>query len=241
VIQIGGTYLMAYADPMSSGHPVCIHEAVSSNGYQFTAASFSYCSYYGTNFIDPQFFLDNKTGALWMLFSSQWNNCGQTVGTPGEDSALFIQQMNSDGQSIAAGTTPTELLSWDQANAIQNKPASFGSLPCLENPNIIDDSTGGWNPYDLLFSMGTWNGGGNTYVTGEVDCTALNNTSSGCGIDPGAGSVYLNPGGGASTLFTSDASGNYVMYADWLYGIRQDYVGGPTTRCDPSTDPHQCT
>jgi hypothetical protein len=140
--------------------------------------------------------------------------------------------MASNGLSVTG--SPTELLTWAQAASIKNLGA-VGSAACVENPNIVNDAN---NNYDLLFSIGTYNGGtpeGGQYYTGEVACLNLNDSSSGCGYNPSGGSVVIKPGGGASTLTTGDPSGNYLMFANYVSGLRNDYVGGPTTNCNPGT------
>jgi hypothetical protein len=183
-------------------------------------------------FLDPQIFQDKTTGDVWLLFSDQAFS-GTTPCGDGPDSSLWMVQLNSTGLSVTG--SPIELLTWSQASSIKNLPSSLGSAACLENPNVLNDAN---NNYDLLFSIGTYNGGspeGSTYVTGEVACLALNDSSSGCGVDPSGGSVLIKPGGGASTLNTSDPSGNYLIYANYVSGLRNDFVGGPTTNCNPAT------
>ena len=234
-IYVGGQYVMAFANP-NTGHN-CIVEATSSDGFHYTLRAFQLCSSNPSSswLIDPQFFLDNSSGQLYLLYSDELQSA--CLGGPG--SAIYIVPMSSNGLTPAGN--PTELLDWNEADAVQFLPSNLGTTPCLENPNIINDSTGGWNPYDLMFSIGQYNlYGGSTYVTGEVDCLALNDTGTGCGVDPGAGSLLVGEGG-TTTLNTSNASSNYLMYAQGIFGLRQDFVGGPTTRCDPSTDPNVCT
>lgn len=234
VIELDGLYVMAYT-AIQSNRSACIGEAYSSVPYgPYTDTGFLFCSVSTAHgFLDPQLFQDTTTGDVYLLFSDQ--SFGPT-GTPcddGPDSSLWIVQMSSNGLSVTG--SDTELLTWSQADSIQHLP-NLGGSACLENPNIVNDPN---NDYDLLFSIGTYNGGtpeGSQYVTGEVACLGLSDAASGCGINPAAGSALINPGGGASTLYTNAPSGNYLMYANYVSGLRNDYVGGPTTDCDPITN-----
>ena len=251
VIYTGGEYVMAMTVLLNSSQ-ACIGFAISTQAfYSFTAQpSYLQCLPYGpaAGLLDPQFFLDSSTGDLYLLFSIQVGpRCTNGGAAAGTGSSLWVERMSSSGLGVQSGTNPQELLSWSQAASIKSLPPvkDLGSTPCLENPNIINDAnSSGGNPYDLLFSIGTWKQSG-TYYTGEVDCGALNDTNLGCGLDPSGGAVFNNQGGGASTLFTNSSSGNYVMYSPLTFvdGIpfRADWVGGPTVNCDPVANPEQCT
>ena len=240
VIQLNGLYVLAYGANQNN-RLSCIGEAYATNPYgPYTDTGFLYCSISTVHgFLDPQLFKDSRTGNVWMLFSDQAFS-GPTPCGNGPDSSLWIVQMTSNGLSVSG--SPVELLTWAQADSIQGLPY-LGTAACVENPNIVNDVN---NNYDLLFSIGTYNQGnpqGNTYVTGEVACLNLNDSASGCGYDPSGGGTVINPsngstslgGGGASTLTTGDPAGNYLMYAQYINGLRNDNVGGPTTNCNPGT------
>ena len=116
------------------------------------------CSPYGTsvNWLDPQFFRDSATGRLYLLFSQEIQPGCTGGGASGTGSSLWIVPMTSDGLSTNGGFTL--LLTWAQATAIKGlNQGSLGGTACLENPNILNDpNQSGGNPYDLLFSIGTW-------------------------------------------------------------------------------------
>lgn len=232
VIALGSRYVMAYT-AVQNNRGACIREATAANAYgPYTSTGFFYCSSSAAHgFLDPQIFLDSTTGYVYLLFSDQsFNSAGVPCGD-GPDSKLWIVKMSSNGLSVTG--SPVPLLTWSQADSIENL-SNLGTSACLENPQIMNDAN---NSYDLLFSIGSYNQGnpvGSTYHTGEVPCTELNATSNGCGIDPTGGSVMINPGGGATTLATNDPAGNYLMYANYLNGLRNDYVGGPTKNCNPN-------
>ncbi len=247
VISAGGQYVMAFGDYFTSGQ-VCLGFAVSANAYTgFTAVPASTrCSPYGTsvNWLDPQFFRDSATGRLYLLFSQEIQPGCTGGGASGTGSSLWIVPMTSDGLSTNGGFTL--LLTWAQATAIKGlNQGSLGGTACLENPNILNDpNQSGGNPYDLLFSIGTWKQP-NSYFTGEVDCGQLDNTNVGCGVDPGGGAVFNQNGGGTSSWNTASPVGNYVMYTPLTFingePFRVDWVGGPTSYCDPIKNPNQCT
>jgi len=163
------------------------------------------------------------------------NGAGVPCGD-GPDSKLWIQPLNSTGLSWSG--SPIELFTWGEAEQIQGLPGSPfpGTQACLENPQLVNDQD---NEYDLTFSMGTYTSNA-TYVTGEVACLALNNTTGGCDVEPTGGGVLISNGGGASTLNTGDPSTNYLIYAKWNTNVtlREDWVG-PTHSCDPNPGP--CT
>lgn len=254
VIYAGGEYVMAYGDYFDDTQ-VCLGFAVSQYAYTgFTALPSSVlCSPYGSqvNWLDPQFFFDTSTQQLYLLFSQEIKpGCSGGLDSsgnplpPGPGSSLWMIPMSSNGLTQTGGYTL--MLTWAQATAIKNlNLSSLGTTACLENPNILNDpNDSGGNPYDLLFSIGTWNQA-NSYFTGEVDCGELDNTNVGCGLDPGGGAVFNANGGGTSTLNTSSPAGNYVMYTPLTFigqtPFRVDWVGGPTSYCDPVSDPDYCT
>jgi Glycosyl hydrolases family 43 len=225
VMFIGGRYLMMYSEYFDNlSRANCIGEATSTDGLNFTPTSFYLCSPdYTHGYLDPSLFVD-LNGNIYFTFSEQWNSCG---GPSGGGSQLWVWQLNSNGTSPVG--SPTLLLTWAQATQVKGLPSSLGNTPCLENPQLDLDP---YNTYDLLFSIGTWNSNA-TEVSGEVACGALNDSSSGCGIDPSGGAVLENPGGGASTLTTGYPDGNYLIWDKWVGSNREDYVG-PTSGCNPS-------
>jgi hypothetical protein len=231
VTYLGGQWVMLYVQIFGT-HAGCIGEATSTDGVHFTHNSFQYCSpddlpQDGSHgYLDPSFFVDNS-GNVYMLFSEEWPGGSPSVACDdGPNSRLWIVPLASNG--LSASGSPTDLLDWDEADSIQALPSNLGPGACLENPQLVNDPNNG---YDLLFSIGTYSSN-STYVTGEVACTALNDTSGGCGIDDEGGSVLITPGGGASTLQTATPSGNYLIYAKWDSNVRDDYVG-PSTECNP--------
>jgi len=226
---VGGQYLMFYVGVRSGGKQPCIRSAKSSDGINFKEAGLTLCSPapMTNGYYDPSIFIDTN-GDIYLLFSEEWSGCGG-----GPDSKLWIQQLSSNGLSLVGSAT--ELFDWSQAIQIVGLPSNLGSSPCLENPQMVTDVD---NYHDLTFSIGTWEVN-SQYVTGEVPCDELNNTSSGCGWAPQDGGVLITPGGGASTLTTGDPSSNYLIYAKWTTagassgGVRQDWTG-PTHSCNPN-------
>jgi len=232
-MYIGGEWLMLYVENYKH-RAQCIGAATTSNGITFADASFQYCSPKSSHgYLDPSLFIDSS-GNIYFEFSEQWMNSAGTPCGDGPDSLLWIQQLSSTGLQTVG--SPTQLFTWSEAESIQGLPGSPfpGGSACLENPQLVNDF---YNTYDLTFSMGTWTSN-STYLTGEVACLALNNTGSGCDINPAAGGVLINPGGGASTLTTHDPGYNYMIYAKWNSNVtlRQDWVG-PTHSCDPNPGP----
>ena len=209
VRYIDGQYLMSFSASPSAGGGNCLGMATSSDGLTFAPVnSFELCVSSGGLF-DPQFFVNPNDGTVWLYYSDE-------DGAGSGD--IEAQELSADGMSFVG--SPTTLLSYSQVSSLNHNE---GTNAYLENPAFVADPGNGYG-FDLLDSLGTWNGTG-TYETIEVPCSS---DSGGCQPSQGqvvTGSSYGDDPGSAALLQDSSAAGNLMIWDQWVDGVRTDFIG----------------
>ncbi|HEY7917221.1 MAG TPA: hypothetical protein VIC86_09635 [Acidimicrobiales bacterium] len=226
VIQVGGVnsndYLMAFSAGYAPGAH-CLGFAYSTGGPNggFAIMPTRLCdpneaSYPDAGWFDPYLF--DANGAVHMIWSVQ-----QPQG-PGNDSFIYEARLSYSPTSVSFASGPTNIgLGYGSAAAATGGSAN-GFNPCtgtggngapcwsaIENPAVIADSYGG---YDLIASVGTYNGG--SYWTVHWRCSSF--TSFATCTQP-ANVVLLNSGGatiekptGREVVWAAGSSPNRALF-----------------------------
>jgi hypothetical protein len=217
VFQYDGQWVMFY-DAAEAGHASdtgfnCLAVAgaasMSPTHVQFTDLSGSplLCQPMGS--IDPQPFVDPRTGIAYLVWK-------QNDGGSSSAAYIWSQQLSSTGTGFAPGSQPNLLL--------YNDTVAYPWETTVEDPSMAAVSGG----FYLAFSAGVYNTGNYSEAI-----TACSSPVGPCGPQSqilGAYGPVLGPGGGA--LF-SDAVGNWWLdYAGWQGGTPDctDYSCGAARR-----------
>jgi hypothetical protein len=217
VFQYGGHWVMFY-DAAQGGHAgdtgfnclaVATAQSISPTHVQFADVSGTPLLCQPTGSIDPQPFVDPRTGSAYLVWKQ--NDGGSSLAA-----YIWSQQLSSTGTGFAPGSHPSLLL--------YNDTVDYPWETTVENPAMAAVDGG----FYLVFSAGLYNTG--NYSEAITTCSSPVGP---CGpqsqILTGYGSV-LGPGGGA--LF-SDAAGNWWLdYEGWQQGTPDcsDYSCGAARR-----------
>jgi hypothetical protein len=199
--------MLLFSNSKNSGnHEMCIGAAQSPNlGTAFTPIhTWQMCGPAGHQYIDPYLFVDSS-GAVFLFWADQWG--------AGGGSRILSIQMTSDGLGWLPGAPIREVMNYSRALAASGGVAMGGNA-YIENPAVVKDPH---NNYNLLVSMGTWNGP-NTYWTVEVACLQVDGTCL-----EGRGGVLNLSGqnaGGASIMNDNTPAGNWLFWHGGPVGAR---------------------
>jgi beta-xylosidase len=196
VVQIGETYVMYYTVRDTALAVQCVSAATSlSPGGPFTDESTGplVCQTSHGGSIDPSPYVDPASGNLYLLWKSDDNSIGQTTH-------IWGQALAPGGLSMAAGTSPTLLLS--QAAAWQS--------PVIEGPTIVRNGT----TYYLFYGANSWNSSssGIGYATSRSLLGPYTNQSR---YGPWLGSTGKATGPQGPMVFTDLNNVTRMAFAAW--------------------------
>jgi beta-xylosidase len=198
VIQLGASYVMYYTVRDTALAMQCISVATSSTPagpFVDRSSGPLICQTADGGSIDPDVYRDSRSGTLFLLWKSDDNSLGQNTH-------IWAQPLSADGQSMAAGSTPSLLLS---------ESAAWQS-PSVEGPTV-DLHSGlyylfyGANSYDTASS-------GIGYATSSTLLGAYANKSVN---GPWLASTGSAQGPQGPMIFTDASGTNRMAFAAW-YG-----------------------
>jgi beta-xylosidase len=196
VIQIGGSFLMYYTVRDTALAMQCVSAATSPTpGGPFTDRSTGplVCQTGDGGSIDPSPYADPVSGNLYLLWKSDDNSIGQTTH-------IWGQALAPGGLSMAAGTSPTLLLS--QSAAWQS--------PVIEGPTIVRNGSN----YYLFYGANNWNSSssGIGYATSRTLLGPYTNQSR---YGPWLGSTGKATGPQGPMVFTDRSGATRMGFAAW--------------------------
>ena len=209
VIQLGASYVMYFSTVFGSSGDQCIGSALSptpAGPYTVSADPPIACQTNIGGSTDPDAYI-GFDGTPYLM----WGSVGTTThSTP---PMLWANQLSPDGQSLLAGSTPTEMLAPSQS-------WEGGSHGVVEGPAMVAID----NSYILLYSGNDWRTA--NYAIGLAQCSGPLGPCSKPNDGPilaSAGNV-LGPGG--PTVFADNSGQAWVAFHAWLPGA----VGYPNSR-----------
>lgn len=139
VLAVGGRYVMYYTvhDPALGAQCLSVATSATPQGpFSDTSAGPLVCQTADGGSIDPSPVVDPSSGRAYLV----WKSDDTALGRP---THLWGQRLAADGLGLAAGTSPTLLLSED----------GTWQAPSMEGPCVVHRPGGGWV---LLYGAGAW-------------------------------------------------------------------------------------
>jgi beta-xylosidase len=206
VMEIAGRYVMYYTVRDSALGIQCISVATSSGpGVPFTDQSSGplVCQTSNGGSIDPNPYLDPRSGHLYLLWKSDDNSIGRNTH-------IWAQELSPAGLAFAPGTSPSLLLT---------ESASW-QAPAVEGPTVVRHGS----TYYLFYGANSYSSAssGIGYATSTTLTGAYRNRSR---IGPWLGTTANATGPQGPMVFQDSSGGTRMAFAAW-YGAVGYQKGG---------------
>jgi beta-xylosidase len=196
VMAIHGQYVMWYTVRDAALKMQCVSVATSSApGIPFTDVSTGplVCQTSDGGSIDPNPYLDPRSGQLYLLWKSDDNSIGQVTH-------IWGQQLSPDGLTFAPGTSPSLLLT----------EAAGWQAPTVEGPTVIHNGS----TYYLFYGANSYNSAssGIGYATSTSLLGSYSNRSR---FGPWLGTTGNATGPQGPMVFQDSSDSTRLAFAAW--------------------------